>query len=188
MRFMEAASGHWSDRIAQLIATAEAEAERLRAEAERRADERIAEADRAAQYRVEAAEAEALEILDRANTESHAAAERGAEEAERIRKAADEYATLVRANAQEEARGLTREARFAAQAVLTEGGQLHDDLQELSKSMRRNAERLINDVRDAHARLAGEIDRTVGAEPAASGRQPRRARVDFGDDVPEFMP
>jgi cell division septum initiation protein DivIVA len=185
---MEAASGDWSDRIGQLIATAEAEAERLRAEAERRADERIAEAERAAQYRVEAAEAEALEILDRANTESHAVAERGAQEAERIRREADEYVRLVRANAEEEARGLTREARFAAQAVLTEGGALHDDLQELSKSMRRNAERLINDVRDAHARLAGEIDRTVGPEPAAPGSEPRRASVDFGDDVPEFMP
>src|SRR5206468_13030958 len=124
-------------------------------------------------YRVDAAEAEALESLDRANTRSHAVAERGAEDAERIRQEADEYARLVRASAEEEARGLTREARFAAQAVLTEGGQLHDDLQELSKSMRRNAERLINDARDAHARLAGEIDRTVGPEPAASGREPR---------------
>jgi hypothetical protein len=185
---MEAASGDWSERIARLIEIAEAEAERLRADAERRADERIAEAERAARYRVEAAEAEALEILDRANTESHAAAERGAQDAERIRKQADDYATLVRANAEEEARGLTREARFAAEAVLTEGGQLHDDLQELSKSLRRNAERLINDVRDAHARLAGEIDRTVGPEPAASGRRPRRATVDFADDVPEFNP
>jgi cell division septum initiation protein DivIVA len=185
---MEAAAGNWSERIGELIATAEAEGERIRLDAERRADERIAEAERAAQYRVEAAEAEALELVDRANTESHAVAERAAEEAERIRKEADDYATLVRANAEEEARGLTREARFAAQAVLTEGGQLHDDLQELSKSMRRNAERLINDVRDAHARLAGQIDRTVGSEPTPAGREPRRASVDFGDDVPEFMP
>jgi vacuolar-type H+-ATPase subunit H len=154
---MEAASsGDWAARIAELVATAEAEAERIRADAEQRADERIAEA-------------------------------------ERIRKEADDYATLVRANAEEEARGLTREARFAAQAVLSEGNSLHDDLQELSKSMRRNAERLINDVRDAHARLAGEIDRTVGPDPASSSagrsdRAPRRASVDFGDDVPEFMP
>jgi hypothetical protein len=185
---MEAASGDWSGRIGELIATAEAEGERVRADAERRAEERIAEADRAAQYRVEAGEAEALELRDQASSEAHAAAERGAQEAERIRKEADEYAMLVRANAEEEARALTREARFAAQAVLTEGTQLHDDLQELSRSMRRNAERLIGDVRDAHARLAGEIDRTVGPDPASAGREPRRARVDSGDDVPEFMP
>ena len=82
---------------------------------------------------------------------------------------------------------MTREARFAAQAVLTEGNQLHDDLQEMSQSLRRNAERLLRDIRDAHARLAGEIDRTVGPDPG-SDRGPRRASVDFGDDVPEFIP
>jgi hypothetical protein len=185
---MEAKSGDWSGRIAKLIETADAEAQRIRDEAEGRVEERIAEADRAARYRVEAAEAEALELRDKASSDAHEAAERGAREAERIRREADEYATLVRANAEEEALALTREARFAAQAVLTEGNQLHDDLQEMSQSLRRNAERLLRDIRDAHARLAGEIDRTVGPDPDGPRRGPRSARVDFGDDVPEFIP
>jgi hypothetical protein len=69
---------------------------------------------------------------------------------------------------------------------------MHDDLQEMSRSLRRNAERLLNDVRDAHARLAGEVDRTVGPDgpsaPPAERAEPRRAAVDFDDDVPEFIP
>jgi hypothetical protein len=80
---------------------------------------------------------------------------------------------------------LTREARFVAQAVLKEGSGMHDDLQEMSRSLRRNAERLLGDVRDAHARLAGEVDRTVGPDDRPA---PRGASVDEGGDVPEFIP
>jgi hypothetical protein len=76
--------------------------------------------------------------------------------------------------------------------VLEEGASLHDDLQQMSQSLRRNAERLLQDVRDAHARLAGSIDRTVGSEsaerPAGRAREPRPAPVDFEGDVPEFLP
>ena len=91
------------------------------------------------------------------------------------------------ASAEEDARSLTREARFVAQGVLKEGTGLHDDLQEMSRSLRRNAERLLNDVRDAHARLAGEVDRTVGTDTGGSPSRPRPV-VDEGGDVPEFIP
>ncbi|HVE66962.1 MAG TPA: hypothetical protein VNB64_00110 [Solirubrobacteraceae bacterium] len=163
----------WSEQVAKLVAAAEEAAEKTRRDAERRADERIAEADRAAEFRVKAAEEEARELLAQAGAESA-----------RIRREADEHAKLVQASAEEDARGLTREARFVAQAVLKEGTGMHDDLQEMSRSLRRNAERLLGDVRDAHARLAGEVDRTVGSDDS----RPRRATVDAGDDVPEFIP
>ena len=62
----------------------------------------------------------------------------------------------------------------------------------MSTSLRRNAERLLQDVRDAHARLMATLDRTVGAAPETRTGERRSVRLDapVGDDldVPEFLP
>ncbi|MCA1698190.1 MAG: hypothetical protein LC790_04510, partial [Actinobacteria bacterium] len=65
--------------------------------------------------------------------------------------------------------------------------ELTRDLREMSDALRRNSERLLQDVRAAHARLTASLDHTVGAAPA-----PRRGLSGGGtaDDleVPEFVP
>jgi hypothetical protein len=62
----------------------------------------------------------------------------------------------------------------------------------MSASLRRNAERLLRDVRDAHSRLSAALDRTVGPEtgppPSDAGRRPRRVAMEGDVDVPEFLP
>lgn len=188
-------------------AEAERRAEERIAEADRAARYRVDAAEAEADELLESARTEARELLDSARAEAErltaqareererAALEGAArvadledaarKEAARIQSEADDYAKLVRGGAEEEARSLTREARFVAQAVLEEGTGLHSDLQAMSQSLRRNAELLLRDVRDAHARMAGEIDRTVGTDPAPARRTASR---DLDDDVPEFIP
>jgi hypothetical protein len=88
---------------------------------------------------------------------------------------------------------LARDARAVTREVMEEGGQLSADLQEMSASLRRNAERLLRDVRDAHSRLSAALDRTIGPETApppsgAGGRRARRVAVEGEVDVPEFLP
>jgi hypothetical protein len=194
--------------VAQIVRAAGESAGQLRAEAERRARERIAEADRAAGYRVAAAEEEATEILAAARAEAdrlsgqaavahaEAARVREAAEAERTSLLAEALATAeaeadkLRAAAREEARATTSEARLAAREVLDDGTGLSTDLRDLSSSLRTNAERLLRDIRLAHAAMTARLDQAAPGAPLESDPRPRRGgRSDEGDlDVPEFMP
>ena len=86
-------------------------------------------------------------------------------------------------------RELIAEARAAAREVLREGEVLSGHLRELSDSLRVNAERLLRDVRDAHAELTARLDR---ADPNPSGSRSRGSRPSPAPPdepvVPEFIP
>ncbi|MDX6701692.1 MAG: hypothetical protein QOF26_1918 [Baekduia sp.] len=218
-----------SAKVAAIVEAAERAAEDLRLKTEEKVRERIAEADRAADLRVEAAEAEARELLDTARREAaateaearegvrliHERAAQAREEAEkrkaaavseaqaegaRLRADADAYAEETKRNAKVDARDIIAEAHAAARGVLHDGSTLSGHLQELSDSLHRNAERLLNDVKLAHARLTADLDQAApagGTDPAprasrgagagaASTPPPARGDADF--DVPEFLP
>ena len=192
-----------SGRVAQIVEAAERAAEQLRATAEQRARDRIAEADRAADLRVQAAEGEAIELIGGAHEQVagvHAEADavrRAAEDealqlrsqaaldADQMRSEAEEKALETHARAQTDAREVIAEAHAAARDVLRDGEQLSGNLRELSDSLRTNAERLLRDVRLAHAELTSRLDRAI---PEAAAPRPRDTRPAADLDVPEFIP
>jgi hypothetical protein len=226
-----------SAKVAAIVEAAERAAEDLRRKTEERVRERIAEADRAVGLRVEAAETEARDIVDAGRREAAAIEaearegvrlihERAAQareeaeqrktaaigeaqaEAERVRADADSYAEDVKRNAKVDARDIIAEAHDAARDVLHDGTTLSGHLGELSESLRRNAERLLNDVKLAHARLTADLDQATPAgiadptpevsrgpwatppsTPRAADPAPPAGR-NGGDDfgIPEFVP
>jgi len=205
-----------ADRVATIVAAAEAAAEAIRADAESRARDRIAESDRAARYRVSAAEEEAGEIMATARSEAERLRTetlRTAKEArttatgearviiDTARQKADELlekATEAAATSQREAARYTREllseARTTADDVRTQGLELGTNLREMGNSLRFNSERLLRDVAQIHGQLISRIDRVHESTrlPREADRQPspRRARSGGDDelDVPEFIP
>ena len=226
-----------SSKVAAIVEAAERAAEDLRLKTEEKVRERIAEADRAADLRVEAAEAEARELVDAARREAAAAeaearegvrliheraaqarargrgaegrgGSRGRREALRVRAAADAYAEETREDAKRAAREIIAEAHAAARDVLHDGTTLSGNLQELSDSLHRNAERLLNDVKLAHARLTADLDQaappggidrrrglhavTVGSVSPGFASKPdpvvSRKRGDDDFEIPEFLP
>jgi len=98
----------------------------------------------------------------------------------------------VTSEAREEALEVTSEAREAARDALEEGTQLSEDLRALSASLRTNAERLLRDVSDAHARLTERLESLPDDAPQDSqSSSPRSGRShgpppDIDVDVPEF--
>ncbi len=227
-----------SSKVAAIVESAERAAEDLRIKTEEKVRERIAEAARAADLRVEAAEAEAREIVDGARREAaaveaearegvrliHERAAQARTEAEarksaalaeasegalRVRAEADAYAEEAKQDAKRAAREIIAEAHAAARDVLHDGTTLSGHLQELSDSLHRNAERLLNDVKLAHARLTADLDQAapaggLDAVPSASrgsgsgsaspgfASKPApvagRKRGDDDFEVPEFVP
>lgn len=216
-----------SAKVAAIVEAAERAAEEMRIKTEEKVRSRIAEADRAVDLRVEAAEAEAREILDAARAEAagveaearesvrgiHERAAAAREEAEqrrgellaeaqaeaaRVRNDAVIAADEAVREAREEARAILAEAHAAARGVLEDGTELSGHLSELSESLRRNAERLLNDVKLAHARLTadldqatppgGSIDSAPRATRASTPTSRRRPRPDDDFEVPEFLP
>jgi hypothetical protein len=216
-----------SAKVAAIVEAAERAAEDLRLKTEDKARERIAEADRAADLRVEAAEAEAREIVDTSRREAAAlqadareavrhiheraaaareeaerrkvaAVQEAQDEAARLRAEADAYAEDVKRSAKADAREIIQEAHDAARGVLHDGSMLSGHLQELSDSLRRNAERLLNDVKLAHARLTADLDQAAPAGPidpapraSRGGPGPDavpRSGHDGDFDIPEFLP
>jgi hypothetical protein len=210
-------------KVAAIVEAAERAAEDLRLKTEERSRQRIAEADRAANLRVEAAEAEAQDIVDAAKRDAAAAQaqaregvrlihERAAQareeaearkasaiaeaeaEAERVRTGAEAYAQDTKKDARDDARATINEAHAAARGVLVDGSELSGHLQQLSESLRRNAERLLNDVKLAHARLTADLDQATPAGGIDSAPRATRRAADpgsRGDDdfeIPEFLP
>jgi hypothetical protein len=227
-----------SSKVAAIVESAERAAEDLRIKTEEKVRERIAEAARAADLRVEAAEAEAREIVDAARREAaaleaearegvrliheraaqtreeaearkSAAMAEASEEALRVRASGDAYAEEARQDAKRAAREIIAEAHAAARDVLHDGTTLSGHLQELSDSLHRNAERLLNDVKLAHARLTADLDQAAPAgemdsAPSASrgggtgavspgfaskpGPAVSRKGGDDDFEIPEFLP
>jgi hypothetical protein len=201
-----------SSKVAAIVEAAERAAEDLRLKTEEKVRERIAEADRAADLRVEAAEVEARELVDAARREAAAveaearegvrliheraaqarseaearkaaAVAEAAEEALRVRAAADAYAEETQQDAKRAAREIIAEAHGAARDVLHDGTTLSGHLQELSDSLHRNAERLLNDVKLAHARLTADLD-----QAAPAGGIDSAPRVSRGDGSTAISP
>ena len=163
--------------VEQIVEAAERTAEELRAAAEDRANDRIAEAERAAAMRVEAAEEEAAEV----RAEALAAADE-------VRSAAIVAAEEAEDKAAARARELIYEARAATREVLRDGETLSAHLRELSDSLRANAERLLLDIRAAHAEMTARLDRVdpdLGGHADAAPRA-SRARPRAGTTSPTF--
>jgi cell division septum initiation protein DivIVA len=100
------------------------------------------------------------------------------DEAARIRGEAQAAADEVRRRARADAQQVVGEAYGASRRVLREGGELSDQLEQLSASLHRNAERLLADVATAHRAMVRELDAAAPEGTAAAGDL----------DVPEFVP
>ena len=152
--------------VEQIVRPPSATAEELRAAAEARANERIAEAERAAELRVRAADEEAAEV----RAEALAAADGRAHAATRRPRRRDKAARRAPASSS------TRRA-LATREVLRDGETLSGHLRELSDSLRANAERLLLDIRAAHAEMTARLDRVdpdLGRPRRPPGSRPRR--------------
>ncbi len=73
-----------------------------------------------------------------------------------------------------------RDARIAAREVYDEGAKLSENLNALSTSLRRNAERLLGDVREAHDALTSGLEKHGGKD--------ERQGAEGDLDVPQFVP
>ena len=196
-----------SRQVAQIVKAAEQAAEELMQQTEERADARIAEAARAADNRVAAAESEAAEILGDARRQAevlHATAESDAtrireeakreattivedarRQAEEVQRIAEVFATQTRESAEQEAAKQIRRARELAAEVFGDGTEMSHNLRQLSDSLRRNAEILLNDVTAAHRALTARIEQVDPSDALPSTRAERPA---FEADIPEFIP
>jgi hypothetical protein len=207
-----------SRKVAAIVEAAERAAEELRVTTEQRARERIDEATRAADLRVAAAEEEASELLAAAQAQAeamkaeakaavrhiHESARRDRDEADRykvetvaeageaadrVRREGDDYAEKARIKGKADAREIIMAAHGAAQAVQHEGTQLSGHLNELSLSLRRNAERLLNDVALAHQRLTANLDTATPPGPDAKVRATRsKAKEPAAEEASEATP
>jgi cell division septum initiation protein DivIVA len=140
------------------------------------------------------AEAESV----RREADDHAVTVRGEAtiDASRMATEAEEGAKEVRSAALDDARAIIAEAHTAAREVLRDGTQLSGHLRELSDALRTNADRLLRDVKLAHATLTSRLDAAdPGARPPGptasrgSGRSRAASREPVVDlDVPEFIP
>jgi len=79
---------------------------------------------------------------------------------------------------------------MAARDVLEDGRGLSTDLHDLSTSLRVNAQRMLRDIKLAHAAMSARIDQATPGAPLESDPRPRRrGGSDEADlDVPEFLP
>ena len=196
-----------SRQVAQIVNAAEQAAQELMEQTEERADARIAEATRAADNRVAAAEAEAGEILGEARRQAHvlhttsesdaarireeakreatAIVEEARRQAEEVQRIAEVFATQTRESAEQESAKQIRRARDLAAEVFGDGTEMSHNLRQLSDSLRRNAEILLNDVTAAHRALTAKIE-TV--DPSDASPTARAEKPVFEADIPEFIP
>ena len=177
-------AGSAARHVEQIVEAAERAAEELRAAAEARANERIAEAERAARAARAAADEEAADVRAAAEAEAREALPRPRPPRESWRGGRREAREAGRARGggqgRRRARELIYEARAATREVLRDGETISGHLRELSDSLRANAERLLIDIRAAHAEMTARLDRVdpdLGAVRGPPGPPPRRQRL-----------
>src|SRR3984957_12913912 len=158
---------------AQLRAEAEVRLKARIAEADRAADNRVKaaeeeaaeivrvahdEATRVARDTVARAQAEADRIRmeasdakEKATSEALEIVARAQENADQTLSEATEAALKTRSEADSKARELIRETREVSGNVRGDGVELADHVKQLGDSLRRNAERLLNDVQGVHS-------------------------------------
>jgi vacuolar-type H+-ATPase subunit H len=179
-----------ADRVAEIVAAAEAAADKLVAEAEQRARERVDEGNRAAEDRIRTAEERATEIVraaqeeaDRLRAEAEKAKTAATGEAlrivadadtaaEKITAEAEDAAAKSRAEAEGHATALIQDARAAADGVRGEGLELVAHLREMSGSLNSNAERLLRDIQQIHSRMVSELTAAPGGSGVAGAGRP----------------
>jgi len=177
--------------VGQIVEAAERAAEELRAAAEARANERIAEAERAADLRVRAADEEAADVRIAAETQAREALAAAKAAADEELAEAEVAAREAQDKAAGRARELIYEARAATRDVLRDGETISGHLRELSDSLRANAERLLIDIRAAHAEMTARLDRVdpdLGARTGRIDRTPPAAAPAAEPEIPEFIP
>lgn len=78
---------------------------------------------------------------------------------------------------------------MVAREVLADGTELSTDLRDLSTSLRVNAERLLRDIKLAHASMTARLDQATPGAPLESDPRPRRTSSAADElEVPEFLP
>jgi hypothetical protein len=177
--------------VEQIVQAAERTAEELRSAAEARANERIAEAERAAELRVRAADEEAAEVRRAAAAQARETLAEAEAAAQAALAEAQEAAREAEDKAGKRARELIYEARAATRDVLRDGETLSGHLHQLSDSLRANAERLLLDIRAAHAEMTARLDRVdpdLGAPVGRLDRSLPPAAPAAEPDIPEFIP
>ncbi|MDQ3721813.1 MAG: hypothetical protein M3376_01825, partial [Actinomycetota bacterium] len=113
------------------------------------------------------------------------------EEAAEVRAVAEAQAREAHEKAAARARELIYEARAASRDVLRDGETLSGHLHELSDSLRANAERLLLDIRAAHAEMISRLDRVdpdLARPPGQLDRPPIARAPSSEPEIPEFIP
>jgi vacuolar-type H+-ATPase subunit H len=203
-----------SARVAAIVEAAERAADELRDQTRREADARLAAADRDHADRLADAEAQAREILETAQRQADALLAEARDQAARLRAGAEGDAAGLRRDSEAQAREIVTGAHATARHVLHDGTALSEQLDQLSGSLRRNAERLLRDIQLAHEAMVAELEEAApddggtavaeappdqddedvvrawrgddGHEPETAGEAPATIRTDFG--IPEFLP
>jgi hypothetical protein len=94
--------------------------------------------------------------------------------------------------AEERARGLLVDARATADGVRSEGMEIVSDLRQMGDSLRANAERLLKDIEEIHARMLSrlaEVEAGLQATPTEAPRPASTATEPESDEleVPDFV-
>jgi vacuolar-type H+-ATPase subunit H len=144
---------------------------------------------------------QASEAKEKATSEALEIVARAQENADSTLAEASAAALKTRAEADEKARELMRSARDISGDVRADGVELADHVKQLGDSLRRNAERLLNDVQAVHSTYLDKIDRVdpsrsklrtlnSGSGRRSGERSSRGREGESGDDldVPEFIP
>jgi vacuolar-type H+-ATPase subunit H len=172
-----------SARVAAIVEAAERAADELREQTRREAGERMAAADRDQADRLAQAEARAREILETAQREADDLVSEARDEAARLRAGAEGDAAGLRRDAEAQAREIVTGAHATARHVLHDGTALSEQLDQLSGSLRRNAERLLRDIQLAHEAMVAELDDAAAGHEATVGADASPDRDDEEDDV-----
>jgi cell division septum initiation protein DivIVA len=204
-----------SARVAAIVEAAERAADELREQTRREADELLAAADRDQATRLADAETQAREILEAARREAHGLVAEARDEAAALRAGTEGDAAGLRRDAEAQAREIVTGAHATARHVLRDGTALSEQLDQLSGSLRRNAERLLRDIQLAHVAMVAELEDAAPGDAAtftaegspgegdeelgvrawhrdddhereAADEAPATIRTEFG--IPEFLP
>jgi len=173
--------------VKEVVAAAQAAAERIKDDARREAREEVERARRAAEEELEHARRQAMDF-DRDTRR----------EAQRIVDEAKREAAAIRAETQRAVEGRVERAERAAAEVLADAEALSDGLRQLGELLTERGERILREVHAAHKRMQANL--RVGpvrpeGEPFDSGLPPaarerpkpgtgRRERL----DVPTWVP
>ena len=203
-----------SAKVAAIVDAAERAAAELREHTEADVAATLAEAERERDRTVRAVQDEARGIVEAARREGEVVKAEAVADAQRMRVEAAAEAREIHRVAEAEAREIVTGAYASARTVLRDGTALSEQLEQLSGSLRRNAERLLKDVQLAHDTMTAELESAApGGKPLVppgrcredvpaeselaarhsddgfgSAAEDHGATIKTGFDIPEFLP